>query len=168
MKIIKDIESLRLWTAKEKQLGHTIGFVPTMGFLHEGHLSLVKAAKAETDRVVVSIFVNPTQFGPGEDLDAYPRDFEGDQNKLETEGVDVLFYPSVEAMYPDGFNTYVTVEGSITKALCGRSRPTHFKGVTTVVNKLFLWFLPIRLFWTKGCSTSCRYSKDGSRLKYES
>lgn len=147
MKIIKDIESLRLWTAKEKQFGHTIGFVPTMGFLHEGHLSLVKTAKAETDCVVVSIFVNPTQFGPGEDLDAYPRDFEGDQEKLEKEGVDVLFYPSVEEMYPQGFNTYVTVEGSITKALCGRSRPTHFKGVTTVVNKLFSMVEPHKAFF---------------------
>ena len=147
MKIIKDIESLRLWVAKEKQFGHTIGFVPTMGFLHEGHLSLVKSAKAETDCVVVSIFVNPTQFGPGEDLDAYPRDFEGDQKKLENEGVDVLFYPSVEEMYPQGFNTYVTVEGSITKALCGRSRPTHFKGVTTVVNKLFSMVEPHKAFF---------------------
>jgi pantoate--beta-alanine ligase len=147
MIIIEDIASLRSWLDEKKARGNTIGFVPTMGFLHEGHLSLVKEAKAQSDIVVVSIFVNPSQFGPGEDLDAYPRDLEGDQEKLKSQGVDVLFYPSVKVMYPDGFNTNVTVEGSITTALCGRSRPTHFKGVTTVVNKLFNMVSPHKAFF---------------------
>ena len=116
--------------------GSPLGLVPTMGALHEGHLSLVRAARASCDAVAVSIFVNPTQFGPNEDLAKYPRSFERDRELLEREGVDVLFAPSVEEMYPGGTVTWVTVEGLSSK-LDGRSRPTHFRGVTTVVAKLF-------------------------------
>jgi pantoate--beta-alanine ligase len=116
--------------------GQRLGFVPTMGALHEGHLSLVRAAKAQCDAVAVSIFVNPTQFGPMEDLSRYPRPFERDCELLEKEGVQLLFAPPVEEMYPAGAVTYVTVEG-LSEKLCGKSRPSHFRGVTTVVAKLF-------------------------------
>ena len=116
--------------------GRKIGFVPTMGALHEGHLSLVRAAKTQSDFVVVSIFVNPTQFGPNEDLARYPRPFEQDCGLLEKEGVDTLFVPPVEQMYPPGAVTYVTVE-ELSGKLDGKSRPGHFRGVATVVSKLF-------------------------------
>jgi len=116
--------------------GKRLGFVPTMGALHEGHLSLVRAAKAACDVVVASIFVNPTQFGPNEDLAEYPRSFDRDRELLEKEGVDVLFAPSVEEMYPAGAVTWVTVE-ELSGKLDGASRPGHFRGVTTVVSKLF-------------------------------
>jgi len=116
--------------------GLRLGFVPTMGALHEGHLSLVRAAKAQCDAVAVSIFVNPLQFGPNEDLAKYPRTFERDCELLEQESVDLLFAPTAEEMYPEKAITYVTVEG-MSERLCGRSRPGHFRGVTTVVAKLF-------------------------------
>jgi len=119
-----------------RRSGLTIGFVPTMGYLHDGHLSLVRIAREKADVVVVSIFVNPTQFGPDEDLDRYPRDLKKDEDLLGKENVDIIFYPSVEEMYPEGFLTYVSVEG-ITQTLCGRFRPNHFRGVTTVCAKLF-------------------------------
>jgi pantothenate synthetase (EC 6.3.2.1) len=115
----------------------TIGFVPTMGYLHDGHLSLIKAAHAHNDVTVLSIFVNPTQFAPGEDLDAYPRDFLRDSRLAEAAGTDLLFFPDPAEIYPAGASTFVEVEGEITKKLCGQSRPTHFKGVTTVVTILF-------------------------------
>lgn len=114
----------------------TIGFVPTMGCLHEGHLSLIKDSLESCDKTVVSIFVNPTQFGQNEDLDSYPRQLECDMEKLETIGVDILFHPSKEEMYPPGYETYVAVK-NITEPLCGKSRPDLFRGVTTVVLKLF-------------------------------
>jgi pantoate--beta-alanine ligase len=113
-----------------------VGFVPTMGALHEGHLSLVRAAREQSDIVAVSIFVNPTQFGPNEDFAKYPRTFDRDKAMLEREGVDCIFYPSVEEMYPTGATTWVTVEG-LSDKLDGRSRPGHFRGVSTVVSKLF-------------------------------
>lgn len=116
--------------------GRRLGFVPTMGALHEGHLSLVRAARGSCDVVAASIFVNPTQFGPTEDLAKYPRSFERDREMLEREGVDLLFAPSVEEMYPAGAVTWVTVE-ELSNKLDGRSRPSHFRGVTTVVAKLF-------------------------------
>lgn len=119
-----------------RQKGKTIGFVPTMGYLHEGHLSLVRTAKETSDIVVVSIFVNPAQFAPNEDLSRYPRDFERDKSLLEREQVDVIFYPDVKEIYSDDFQTYVEVQ-NITKGLEGASRPTHFKGVTTIVSILF-------------------------------
>jgi pantoate--beta-alanine ligase len=118
-----------------KKEGKSIGFVPTMGYLHEGHISLVKAAKKHTDVVIMSVFVNPLQFGPNEDFEKYPRDIKRDEALAQDAGVDVIFYPSAPEMYPEGYSTYVNVDG-LTSALCGASRPGHFKGVTTVVVKL--------------------------------
>jgi pantoate--beta-alanine ligase len=119
-----------------RRQGLTLGLVPTMGFLHEGHLSLIRNARKQSDRVVVSIFVNPTQFGPHEDFKEYPRDFERDCRLAEEAGADVIFAPAATDMYPDGFQTLVRVE-HLTAPLCGVSRPHHFQGVTTVVAKLF-------------------------------
>ncbi|HEV3308649.1 MAG TPA: pantoate--beta-alanine ligase [Candidatus Sulfotelmatobacter sp.] len=133
MKICKTIEEMR---AACRAGGKRLGFVPTMGALHEGHLSLVRAAKASCEVVAASIFVNPTQFDATEDLAKYPRTFERDRELLEREGVELLFAPSVEEMYPAGATTWVTVEG-LSDRLDGRSRPGHFRGVTTVVAKLF-------------------------------
>lgn len=147
MKVINTVQELRTIIKNERQANHSIGFVPTMGFLHEGHLSLVDAAKKGNDFVVVSIFVNPTQFGENEDLDAYPRDLVGDQNKLLNAGVDLLFYPTVEEMYPKGYSTYVEVEGDMTGVLCGSSRPGHFKGVATIVTKLFNMVTPDQAYF---------------------
>ena len=135
MKIVHTIAEMRAACAEARR-GERLGFVPTMGALHQGHLSLVRAARARCDAVAVSIFVNPTQFGPTEDFSKYPRTFERDCEMLEAEGVSLLFAPSVEEMYPPGAVTFVTVEG-LSEKLCGRSRPTHFRGVTTVVAKLF-------------------------------
>lgn len=125
----------------QKAQGKTVGFVPTMGFLHQGHLSLIERARKENDVVVVSIFVNPTQFGEGEDFEIYPRDFDRDINLISTIGADVVFYPQVEDIYPKNYKTYVEVY-DITEKLCGASRPGHFKGVTTIVAKLFNMVLP--------------------------
>src|SRR5690242_19565850 len=136
MKILQKAVETRSEARAAKLQGKRVGFVPTMGALHDGHISLVRAAKAQSDFVVASIFVNPTQFGPNEDLAKYPRTFEADRKKLETEGVDLLFAPSVGEIYPAGAVTFVTVEG-ISDRLDGRSRPGHFRGVTTVVAKLF-------------------------------
>src|SRR3989338_5757158 len=119
-----------------KKEGKSIGFVPTMGYLHEGHLSLVKAAKKHTDVVAMSIFVNPKQFGPTEDFNKYPRDLKRDEELARDAGIDVIFYPPLKDMYPEGYATYVMVE-ALTKNLCGESRPDHFSGVATVVTKLF-------------------------------
>jgi len=116
--------------------GKTIGFVPTMGFLHEGHLSLVRKCREENQKTVVSIYVNPAQFAPTEDFEAYPRDFERDSRLAEEVGVDVIFCPDNQEMYPEGYQTYVEVEG-VTNNLCGISRPRFFRGVTTVCTKLF-------------------------------
>jgi len=126
--------------------GKSIGFVPTMGYFHEGHLSLMRRARAENEVVVVSLFVNPTQFGPQEDLATYPRDFARDCRLAEEVGVDLLFAPSGEEMYPPGYCTYVNVE-RITEHLCGRSRPGHFRGVATVVLKLFNIVQPDRAYF---------------------
>ena len=136
MKILQKAVETRSEARAAKLQGKRVGFVPTMGALHDGHVSLVRAARAQSDFVVASIFVNPTQFGPNEDLTKYPRTFEADRKKLEAEGVDLLFAPSVEEMYPTGAVTFVTTEG-ITDRLDGSSRPGHFRGVTTVVAKLF-------------------------------
>ncbi len=122
------------------------GLVPTMGYLHEGHLSLVRRARAENDRVAVSIYVNPTQFAPTEDLATYPRDLQRDLSLLEAEGADLVFTPSDAGMYPPGYQTYVTVE-EVTRPLEGASRPTHFRGVTTIVAKLFNIFQPARAYF---------------------
>jgi pantoate--beta-alanine ligase len=136
MKICKTIEEMRAACRAARRGGKRLGFVPTMGALHEGHLSLVRAAKASCEVVAASIFVNPTQFGATEDLAKYPRTFERDRELLEREGVELVFAPSVEEMYPAGATTWVTVEG-LSDRLDGRSRPGHFRGVTTVVAKLF-------------------------------
>ncbi|WP_432663450.1 pantoate--beta-alanine ligase [Wukongibacter baidiensis] len=147
MKILNTIKDIRLITKEARRNGKSIGFVPTMGYLHEGHLSLVKKAKAENDLVVVSIFVNPTQFGPGEDFESYPRDLERDSKLVEDAGTDIVFSPSVEEMYPSGCSTYVDTDGDITKKLCGASRPGHFRGVTTVVTKLLNIVTPDRAYF---------------------
>src|SRR6266550_5756081 len=136
MNVLETIEQMRSACQAAKQGGKRLGFVPTMGALHEGHLSLVRAAKTRCDVVAASIFVNPTQFGPNEDFSKYPRSFERDRELLEKEGVELLFAPSVEEMYPGDAVTFVTVEG-LSERLCGKSRPGHFRGVTTVVSKLF-------------------------------
>lgn len=129
-----------------KREGLSVGLVPTMGYLHEGHASLIKRAAAECDRVVVSVFVNPTQFGPNEDLEAYPRDFEHDKQLIAECGGNLVFAPTPEDMYVPGAATWVNVEG-LTKELCGRSRPIHFRGVATVVNKLMNIALPDRAYF---------------------
>ncbi|MGZ4838515.1 MAG: pantoate--beta-alanine ligase [Terriglobales bacterium] len=136
MKIIQSPDDMHLACGQRKRDGKRIGLVPTMGALHEGHLSLIRGARAQSDVVAVSLFVNPLQFGPNEDLARYPRSFERDRQLLEAENVDLLLMPSNEDMYPAGASTYVTVEG-LSEKLCGRSRPGHFRGVTTVVAKLF-------------------------------
>lgn len=136
MQVIRKIKEMQATSERLRDEGKKIGFVPTMGYLHEGHLSLVRKAKDLSDVVVVSIFVNPTQFGPGEDYERYPRDEKGDETKLEAEGVDFLFIPEVREIYPSGYQTYVEVTG-VSKGLCGDFRPGHFQGVATVVAKLF-------------------------------
>ncbi|HPP06770.1 MAG TPA: pantoate--beta-alanine ligase [Syntrophorhabdaceae bacterium] len=136
MKIINSIDEMQKEAEDIKALRKTIGFVPTMGYLHEGHLSLVRKARELSDVVVVSIFVNPTQFGPNEDLDRYPRDFERDRSLLEQENTDIIFYPEAKDMYPKGYCTYVQVRG-MEDFLCGKSRKGHFIGVATIVTKLF-------------------------------
>ncbi len=136
MKICLTIPEARAASRDARASGKRLGLVPTMGALHEGHLSLVRAANAQCDAVAVSIFVNPTQFGPTEDLSKYPRQFDRDCRLLEKEGVEILFAPSVEEIYPNGEVTWVLVEG-LSEKLDGRSRPGHFRGVTTIVSKLF-------------------------------
>jgi pantoate--beta-alanine ligase len=133
MKIIETISEMK---KVRRALTEPVGFVPTMGYLHEGHVSLVRQAKAENKSVVVSIFVNPTQFGPREDLSKYPRDLKRDLAMLEKVGTDVVFFPADTEMYPSNYDTWVDVD-KLTKRLEGASRPTHFRGVTTIVNKLF-------------------------------
>ena len=146
MKICHTIDEMRATRHAARRKGKTVGLVPTMGALHEGHLSLVRMARAQCDLVVVSIFINPLQFGPHEDLAKYPRNFDRDRDLLEREGVEVIFAPTVEEMYPAGAITYVTVE-ALSDRLCGRSRPGHFRGVTTVVSKLFHIVEPDRAFF---------------------
>ncbi|RKZ31634.1 pantoate--beta-alanine ligase [bacterium] len=141
MKIIRTVTEMQNTSLKLKRDGNTIGFVPTMGFLHEGHLSLIRRARGECDILVVSIYVNPTQFAPGEDIDKYPRDIDRDERLCEEEGVDIIFYPTDEEMYPEGYLTEVRVK-RLGEILCGVSRPTHFAGVTTIVSKLFNIVMP--------------------------
>ncbi len=148
MEIVNSAKDMQMVAEDYRLEGKKIGFVPTMGYLHEGHLSLVRQAKKDNDVVIVSIFVNPLQFAPNEDYESYPRDIKRDEDLLKKEGVDVLFYPSVQDMYPDGFQTYVQVE-NLTKVLEGRSRPTHFRGVATVVLKLFNITKPHRAYFGK-------------------
>lgn len=147
MILCKTVEELRNEIAIAKTAGKTIGLVPTMGALHEGHASLIKAANQENDIVVVSVFVNPTQFGPTEDLDSYPRTLEADCQLAEAQGADIVFAPTPKEMYPSEDMTWVEVTGDVTKVLCGRSRPIHFRGVTTVVSKLFNLAQPDRAYF---------------------
>lgn len=147
MKLVKTVAELREEIAAVKAAQKTIGLVPTMGALHEGHASLIVAANKENDVVVVSVFVNPTQFGPNEDLDAYPRTLEADCVLAEKMGADIVFAPSPKEMYPSEDMTWVEVTGDVTKVLCGKSRPIHFRGVTTVVSKLFNLAQPDRAYF---------------------
>lgn len=147
MKLCKTVAELRTEVALAKVAGRSIGLVPTMGALHEGHGSLIAAARKENELVIVSVFVNPTQFGPGEDLDAYPRTLEADCLLAEQMGADIVFAPTPKEMYPSEDMTWVEVTGDITKVLCGRSRPIHFRGVTTVVSKLLNLAQPDRAYF---------------------
>ncbi|MCR4841654.1 MAG: pantoate--beta-alanine ligase [Eubacterium sp.] len=135
-KVVKTVAEVKEYVNQWKKDGLSIGLVPTMGYLHEGHASLIKRAVAENDRVIVSDFVNPIQFGVGEDLETYPRDLQADTALCDSIGADIIFNPEPSEMYPEGFSTHVDVEG-ITEVLCGKTRPTHFRGVCTVVSKLF-------------------------------
>ena len=146
MQLTGKVQEIRTQVKEWKKEGLTVGFVPTMGYLHEGHASLMKEAKKQCDKVVVSIFVNPMQFGVNEDLDSYPRDLDSDKKLCESIGVDYIFYPEVEEMYVPGFCSFVDMDG-LTKELCGKSRPTHFRGVCTVVNKLFNIVSPDKAFF---------------------
>jgi len=136
MIVVHTVAEVRELAEMARRRGLRVGLVPTMGYLHEGHRSLMRTARADTDVVVVTIFVNPLQFGPNEDLDRYPRDLDGDLASCEAEGIDVVFAPDVAEMFPHPLRTSVHVSG-LTEALCGVARPTHFDGVTTVVTKLF-------------------------------
>jgi len=136
MKIIETVKEMQAYAESLRIGGKKIAFVPTMGYFHEGHLDLMRDGRRRGDCLVISIYVNPTQFGPNEDLAKYPRDFERDREMAASVGVDVIFYPPNEEMYPDNYQTYVNVEG-VTDNLCGLSRPGHFRGVTTVCCKLF-------------------------------
>lgn len=146
MMVISTINEVRAIVNKWKSEGLTVGFVPTMGYLHEGHKSLVKKAYEENDKVVVSIFVNPIQFGPKEDLSTYPRDLERDKALCQSAGADIIFHPENEEMYHKDFSTFVDMNG-LTDELCGKSRLTHFRGVCTVVTKLFNIVAPHRAYF---------------------
>ena len=136
MEIIREIQAMKEWVRAARKKGETVCLVPTMGYLHEGHLDLMRMGRPLADHLVISIFVNPTQFGAGEDLDRYPRDLPRDIELSESVGVECIFHPEASEMYPPDYCTYVNVE-NITSGLCGASRPGHFRGVATVVAKLF-------------------------------
>ncbi len=154
MKVLETTDQMRAACFAFKREGKRLGFVPTMGALHAGHLSLVRAARQQCQAVAVSIFVNPTQFGPNEDFSKYPRTFEKDKQLLDAEKVDLIFAPSVEEVYPAGAKTFVHVE-EMSKRLCGRSRPGHFRGVTTVVAKLFAIVEPDVAFFGQKDAAQC-------------
>ena len=147
MKTVTLAKEVRTAVERWRCHGKTIGFVPTMGALHEGHISLIQAARRDCDRVVVSIFVNPKQFGPDEDFERYPRDIKRDSRVVAAEKADMLFIPSVDEMYPAGFDTRVMVSDQLTKTLCGLSRPDHFSGVATIVAKLLILVHPHRAYF---------------------
>ncbi len=146
MILARTVNEVKAQVREWKSQGLSVGLVPTMGYLHEGHQSLIKRAVAENDRVVVSVFVNPIQFAPNEDLETYPRDLEADCALCESTGAAMVFHPEPEEMYGDDFTTFVDMTG-VTKELCGKSRPTHFRGVCTVVNKLFNIAMPDRAYF---------------------
>ena len=147
MKIVTSKDEVRQQVREWRRQGLSVGLVPTMGFLHEGHQSLIERAAAENDRVVVSDFVNPTQFGAGEDLASYPRDIERDARLAQQAGAQLIFHPPAEEMYVPGASTFVDMQGDITAELCGRTRPTHFRGVCTIVAKLFNIAMPDRAYF---------------------
>ncbi|MCS7301039.1 MAG: pantoate--beta-alanine ligase [Fimbriimonadales bacterium] len=146
MEILHTVDAVRQWVRRQRAAGHPIHFVPTMGYFHEGHLSLMRRARHEGGAVIVSIFVNPLQFGANEDLARYPRDFERDRQMAQQVGVDAIFYPEASEMYPPDYQTEVRVR-ELSKPLCGRSRPGHFEGVATVVLKLFNIVTPDRAYF---------------------
>lgn len=146
MKIVKTVDEVRAQVKEWRKAGLSVGLVPTMGYLHEGHQSLIKKSVEQNDRTVVSVFVNPMQFGPTEDLESYPRDLEADAKLVESTGGDLIFNPEPEEMYKDGFCSFVNMTG-LPDALCGLTRPVHFKGVCTVVNKLFNIVKPDRAYF---------------------
>lgn len=146
MQIVSTVEEVREQVKAWRQEGLSVGLVPTMGYLHEGHKSLIDKAVEQNDRVVVSVFVNPIQFGPGEDLATYPRDLERDAALCENAGASLIFHPEPENMYFDDFCTYIDMSG-LTEGLCGKTRPTHFRGVCTVVGKLFNIVEPDRAYF---------------------
>ncbi|MBS7008993.1 pantoate--beta-alanine ligase [Anaerostipes sp.] len=154
MKIVRTINEVREQIKEWKSQGQSVGFVPTMGYLHEGHKSLMDCARKENDKVAVSIFVNPMQFGPSEDLADYPRDLEHDSEICESAGVDLIFHPEPEEMYADDFCSFVDMS-ILTEGLCGKTRPVHFRGVCTVVTKLFNIVTPDRAYFGQ---------KDGQQL----
>lgn len=154
MKIVGTVKEVREQVKEWKKQGLSVGFVPTMGYLHEGHKSLMDAARKGNDKVVVSIFVNPMQFGPTEDLATYPRDLDHDAALCESAGVDLIFHPEAEEMYEKDFCSFVDMTG-LTKGLCGKTRPIHFRGVCTVVNKLFNIVTPDHAYFGQ---------KDGQQL----
>jgi len=158
VKIIREPESMRAWSLGQRCGGKSVGFVPTMGALHEGHASLVRAAAEQNDVSVVSIFVNPAQFAPHEDLDEYPRTFEADRQVSDETGMDAIYLPTAQTMYPEGYSTYVAVE-DVSAGLCGRSRPTFFRGVATVVAKLFNAVLPHRAYFGQKDAQQCAVIK---------
>lgn len=147
MNVATTIQQVRDQVRAWRKEGLTVGLVPTMGYLHEGHASLMKASVAQCDRTVVSVFVNPTQFGPNEDLESYPRDFDRDSALCQAMGVDLIFHPEVSEMYAGDAATYVEILSDMPKQLCGKTRPIHFRGVCTVVSKLFNIVLPDKAFF---------------------
>ncbi|MBI4560251.1 MAG: pantoate--beta-alanine ligase [Candidatus Hydrogenedentes bacterium] len=154
MKTLRKPDEMRAWSLEQKRSGKTIGLVPTMGALHEGHASLMRASARDNDVSVLSIFVNPTQFGPQEDYREYPRTFDADCAMAEQIGMDAVYAPDADAMYPANYVTYVTVE-RLTEGLCGRTRPIHFRGVATVVAKLFNAVLPDRAYFGQKDAQQC-------------
>ena len=160
--VLRTAEEMRAWSLARKCAGQRVGFVPTMGALHEGHLSLMRAAAAETEAPVASIFVNPTQFAPNEDFDAYPRNFEADAAMSEEAGIVAIYAPKASLMYPEGYSTYVTVE-KLSEGLCSRTRPHFFRGVATVVLKLFNAVLPDKAYFGQKDAQQCAIIKRMAR-----
>ena len=165
MQIEKTVAGVKAKVRAWKKEGLSVGLVPTMGYLHEGHRSLIERAVKENDKVIVSVFVNPTQFGPTEDLESYPRDLNADSVLCENAGAALIFAPEVSEMYAEDFTTYVNTSG-VTAELCGKSRPIHFRGVCTVVNKLFNIATPDRAYFgeKEGRTAACGHPTDGRDL----
>lgn len=165
MKIVETIAEVRAQVKEWRAQGLSVGLVPTMGYLHEGHKSLIDRAVAENDKVVVSVFVNPMQFGVGEDLESYPRDMERDSALCENAGAALIFHPQPEEMYHKDFSSFVDMN-TLTKGLCGKTRPIHFRGVCTVVSKLFNIVQPDKAYFGEGCTAACRYPPHGIGFEF--